>query len=63
MAPPAQAKSPGRYLDHAGGRLLDLPEKEKKGERGKKEEKEEEKGEEEDYTIIKVVSLILQEWS
>ena len=36
MAPPAQAKSPGRYLDHAGGRLLDLPEKEKKVERGKK---------------------------
>jgi hypothetical protein len=43
-----------RFLDHAGGRLLDLPEKEKKGKRrqkgrkrrGKKRKKEEEKGEE-----------------
>ena len=36
MAPPAQAKSRPWFLDHAGERLLDLPEKEKKGERGKK---------------------------
>jgi hypothetical protein len=54
MAPTAQSKSPPRFLEHAGGRLLDLSEKEKKGKRrlkgrkrkGKKRKKEEEKGEE-----------------
>ena len=59
MAPPAQAKSQIWFLDHAGGRLLDLPEKAKKGKRGKKEEKEEEKGEEEDYSYVKSTSLDL----
>jgi len=40
MAPPAQAKSRPWFLDHAGGRLLDLPEKEKKGgKRGKRRRK------------------------
>jgi len=43
MAPPAQAKSPARFLDHAGGRLLDLPEKAKKGKKGKKEGKKRKK--------------------
>lgn len=47
MAPPAQSKSHQWFLEHAGGRLLDLPEKrekrEKKTKRKKKERKKEEK--------------------
>jgi hypothetical protein len=39
MAPPASHDHRVRFLDHAGGRLLDLSEKEKKGKRRKKEEK------------------------
>ena len=42
VAPPARVDSPQRLLDHAGGGLLDLPEKEEKeGEQEKREEKEE----------------------
>ena len=46
MAPPAQSKSPPRFLEHAGGRLLDLPEKEKKREKKTKRKKKERKKEE-----------------
>jgi hypothetical protein len=43
MAPPASHDHRVRFLDHAGGRLLDLSEKEKKGKRRKKEEKKRKK--------------------
>ena len=49
MAPPARIEDPPWFLDHAGGGLLDLPEKEEgeKEKRGKREKREKEKKEEE----------------
>ena len=49
MAPPARIDNRRGFLDHAGGGLLDLPEKEEgeKEKRGKREKREKEKKEEE----------------
>jgi hypothetical protein len=45
MAPPAQSKSHQWFLEHAGGRLLDLPEKREKREKKTKRKKKERKKE------------------